>query len=162
MHLHYRSTLRPDFMSWQLENDTVKDSQGQVICTLAPNLNPFYANLIKKTPDAYALVMDFLGIYKSGRKMTKGEVDRFDALIELDKNYNFKWRADGFGNIVDVNDSKVCSFTSQNTPDAFFIERTPEIFQAIQEIVKSFRGISPKQRPFYQKLQKLIDQIDSR
>ncbi len=57
--------------SWYFDNDLIKDSNGDLICTIYPNVDPFYTRIVKKTPDIFELVTDFFWDYETRKKVTK-------------------------------------------------------------------------------------------
>jgi hypothetical protein len=50
-------------MSWRFSDGSIKADDGSIICTPYPSIDPFYLSLIKRTPDAIGLTLEFCDLY---------------------------------------------------------------------------------------------------
>ena len=146
-------------MSWRINNDCIEGHNGEIICIMFPVVDSIYARIIKRTPDIMDSVQDFMEIYKSGRKMTKGKIDNFLEIIESTKDCDFKWEIDNDGDLFDKEKGKICFFPNKGTNDDIIIKFVPDLLKAIKENASNFYT-EPIQKPLYESLRRVIKQID--
>ena len=147
-------------MSWQIHGEFIKNKSGKIICILFPGVDPFYAMLIKKTPDILTLIMQFIKVFESGRKMTKSLFDGLHAMTEANEDYDFTWYLNQDAEIVDRENRKICFFPDKETTDSILIQYVPEMFFALQQNTPTFESNDTKQKPFYDSVCKLMKKID--
>ena len=147
-------------MSWRIKNDALYETNGDVICTFASDLDPFYSRLIKKMPDIMSLFFEFRETYEAKKKISKKLFDKFCDLIEENQNYNFKWELDKDGDLIDNANRKICFFSDKESTDAVFIQFVPEILTAIKNHIAAFTSTDAKQKPLYESLSKILKRID--
>lgn len=148
-------------MSWHLYNDTIKNSNGELICVLHNSVSPSLAHLIKSTPYIYMLALDFSDFYKTGRKMTKDIYEEFLNVIDISPQELNKWEIDMDGNIVDDKNNPVCFICDTNSGDNLRIKFLPELYKAIKENMPKFDSGDSKQKPLYEAIQSVINRYDS-
>ncbi|HMT74141.1 MAG TPA: hypothetical protein PKA77_08735 [Chitinophagaceae bacterium] len=148
-------------MNWHLFNDSIKNSKGEVICFLHNSVTPNVAQFIKNTPYVFRVALDFMDVYKSGRKMTKELYSELQNVIRIEPNCLCKWEVDMEGNVVDENNRPVCFVTNKSSHDNLQIKFLPELYEAIKENMPSFETNDSKQKPLYDSIQLIINRFDS-
>jgi len=147
-------------MAWHIDEEFIKDDDGNVICVILPNVASFHVTIIKKIPKLFGLMVEFVGFYEDKRIISKKLYDNLLNLIEIEKDYNFKWHIDSKGDIADEENNKICFFLEKNTHDAIVIQFAPEIFKIAKEIVKNFNNRRAIQQPTYKNWLLIMDAID--
>lgn len=131
-------------MSWHIDNEFIKEKNGNTVCILFPNIDSSSAMLIKQTPDILSSIMKFRDFYNSKRKITKELYDELIDLVDINANYDFTWQIDQKGDIVDKNNIKICFFPTEQSDNAILIQYVPEMFKAVQTFLPFDRAISSR------------------
>jgi hypothetical protein len=147
-------------MRWRITNDVLHETNGHVICTFSPDIDPFYSRLIKKTPEIIDLAFEFKEFCEAGKKITKKLHDKLYDLIEENHTYNFSWDIDKDGNLKDHSGKVICFFPEKNSTDSILIRFVPEVLKAIKENWRPFTRSNANQKPLNQSLIKVLRRID--
>lgn len=147
-------------MAWRIKNDTLQETNGDIICIFPVDLDPFYSKLIKKSNDILGMFFEFKETYEVHKKMSKKLFDRFANIIEDNRDYDFRWRFTKDGDIVDHTDKKICSFSDKEHPDAFLIQYVPEILFEVKKYFATFTSKDAKQKPLYEIFQKIFQKMN--
>ncbi len=80
-------------------------------------------------------------------------------MVDIKKDYDFEWRIDANGDIIDEEGVRICFFAERSV-HASIIQYAPAMFNAIKEVIENYNTTKAIQRPVYEKLCMLIEKIN--
>jgi hypothetical protein len=148
-------------MSWKQNGNKIIDNKGTIVCNLQTDINPFFADIIRKGDYALELMARFgVDKYDEGKMVSKALFNEICELLDEDKNYDFKWLINKNGDIETTNQVILCTFPVQGTQDARLIKYLPEIFATFQKLITNYKSSKPiQQKPIYEALCRIQDKI---
>ena len=148
-------------MSWQRNGNEIVDNKGTTICNLQTDIDPFFADMIKKGDYALELMGRFgVDRYDEKKMVSKALFNEICELLEEDRNYDFKWSINKNGDLQTADQTILCTFPIEGTQDARLIKYLPEIFATFQKLITNYKSSkSIKQKPIYETFCRIQDKI---
>ena len=147
-------------MIWQQNGNKILD-RGKTVCNLKVDIDPFFADIIKKGDQALKL-MERFGVdrYDEKKMVSKALFNEIFELVGEDRNYDFKWSINQNGDLQTKDQIILCTFPVKGTQDAKLIAHLPEIFATFQKLIANYKSSKPiKQKPIYEAFCRIQDRI---
>jgi hypothetical protein len=148
-------------MSWQRNGNEIIDNKGKTICNLQADIDPFFADIIKKGDHALELMAKFgVDRYDQKKMVSKALFNEICELIGEDSSYDFKWSFNKNGDLQAPDQTIICTFPIKGTDNARLIKFLPEIFAIFQKLIAKYKSSkSIKQKPIYEEFCRIQDKI---
>jgi hypothetical protein len=147
-------------MSWQRNGNEIVDNKGTIICSLQTDIDPFFADIIKKGDYALDLMERFGVDYGEKKMVSKAFFNEICDFLEEDRNYDFKWSLNKNGDVETVDQTILCTFPIKGTQDARLIKYLPEIFASFQKLITNYKSSKTiKQKSIYETFCRILDKI---
>ena len=148
-------------MSWQRNGNEIIDNKGKIICNLQTDIDPFFADIIKKGDDALELMARFgVDRFDEKKMVSKALFNEICELLGEARNYDFKWSINKNGDLQTIDQTILCKFPTKGTQDARLIKCLPEIFATFQKLIANYKSSkSIRQKPIYEEFCRIQDEI---